>query len=138
MQTKFINPSGAKPACSGANKGYFTDESLLDKVPEVFLLLAGVYFAMQLAGCALIRNPSGYSGKKRWTAVIGVASRDGQADRRAIGGVAESAPLLSGGGGSDTVALLNDGATPREAAGTATFWLIWVMFGLNGRSPHFA
>lgn len=36
---------------------YFNDESVLERVPRVFLLLSGCYIAMQVIGAALLFSP---------------------------------------------------------------------------------
>lgn len=119
MQTKYINPHGDKPACQGPNKGYFTEDPLLDRVPSVFLVLAGCYVAMQLLGCALIRNPSGFVHARVGKKLAG----DDEEGR---------VPLVDAPGAPAKIQ-----RPPRQAAQTADFWLIWAMFGLNGLATVF-
>lgn len=37
---------------------YFTEEKVINRVPDVFLLMGGTYFGMQLIGCLMIDKPS--------------------------------------------------------------------------------
>uniref|UniRef100_A0A914V256 Major facilitator superfamily (MFS) profile domain-containing protein n=2 Tax=Plectus sambesii TaxID=2011161 RepID=A0A914V256_9BILA len=53
IQTKFINPHNYVPD----NDGYFYQSDLLDRVPSVFLLLAGIFALFQLFGVLLFVNP---------------------------------------------------------------------------------
>uniref|UniRef100_A0A914WAS0 Major facilitator superfamily (MFS) profile domain-containing protein n=1 Tax=Plectus sambesii TaxID=2011161 RepID=A0A914WAS0_9BILA len=57
IQTKFINPHNYVP-----NKdGFFYQSDLLDRVPYVFLLLAGIFVALQLFGILFLVNPESVS-----------------------------------------------------------------------------
>uniref|UniRef100_A0A914XHN9 Major facilitator superfamily (MFS) profile domain-containing protein n=1 Tax=Plectus sambesii TaxID=2011161 RepID=A0A914XHN9_9BILA len=53
IQTKYINPHNYVPD----NDGYFYQPDLLDRVPSVFLLLAGIFAVFQLFGVLLLVNP---------------------------------------------------------------------------------
>ncbi|GAB6028338.1 hypothetical protein CHUAL_002511 [Chamberlinius hualienensis] len=53
VQTSYLNPENIKPNPDG----YFYDESLLKRVPNVFLILGGVYAGMQIIGCILANSP---------------------------------------------------------------------------------
>ncbi|XP_037077941.1 oxalate:formate antiporter-like [Pollicipes pollicipes] len=53
MQTSFINPDNVSPE----DDGFFHDEALLDRVPNVFLLQAGVCVGLQLVGFLGVRDP---------------------------------------------------------------------------------
>eukprot|EP00038_Savillea_parva_P014305 m.10633 g.10633 ORF g.10633 m.10633 type:complete len:548 (+) comp2766_c0_seq1:43-1686(+) len=135
VQTKFINPDGDKPACQGPNKGYFTDNALLDRVPDVFLLLAGVYITMQVVGCSVIRNPVGFKHappRNKDTTVTKRHYEDGDSEE-------SEAPLLGGKGHSGQQQRGQKAVqrSPLEAAKTVEFWLIWGAFGLNGLATVF-
>ncbi|GAB6028337.1 hypothetical protein CHUAL_002510 [Chamberlinius hualienensis] len=53
IQTEFLNPENVLPN----KQGYFYEESLLVRVPNIFLLLGGIYGAMQIVGCILASSP---------------------------------------------------------------------------------
>ena len=69
IQTVFINPDNL----SSDGNGYFLDDDLLDRVPEIFLILGAIYAVLQIVGslmnslvnqtvfpdcaCARMRNP---------------------------------------------------------------------------------
>lgn len=50
VQTAYLNPRNRHPN----DQGYFTDPLVLERVPNVFLLLSSVYAALQLIGCILL------------------------------------------------------------------------------------
>jgi len=65
-ETAFVNPDNIKPAapeclgdveCEEVSEKYFTDSSLLEKVPYSFLLLGGIIGAMSLIGILLTNEP---------------------------------------------------------------------------------
>ncbi|XP_037088871.1 monocarboxylate transporter 9-like [Pollicipes pollicipes] len=53
VQTSFLNPDNVSPE----EDGFFHDAALLDRVPLVFLLQAGVCAALQLTAVLGLRNP---------------------------------------------------------------------------------
>jgi len=57
IQTAILNPDNVSPALSGPDKGYFTDEDLLAKVPTLLLILGGIYFTLGMVACLLITQP---------------------------------------------------------------------------------
>lgn len=65
IQTNYINPNGIKLA-EGAS--YYTEE-VTDRVPNIFLIMGGIFAGLQLIGCLIIENPpnwdTGKSIKKR-------------------------------------------------------------------------
>ena len=50
LETAYVNPDNVSPVTSddGAGK-YFEDENLLKRVPNLFLILAGCYFVLQVS-----------------------------------------------------------------------------------------
>eukprot|EP00117_Sycon_ciliatum_P022793 scpid70333/ scgid19552/ Inner membrane protein yhjX len=150
VQTIFINPEdipaslpSTESDCIQTEK-YFDDKDVLDRVPQVFLVLAGVYAGMQIIGCLLIADPP----------------ENVQARKPAT--ETESAPLLSV-KGSDTVVLeehyqidftlfkwrfklgkIHEASTKeslfgrslsvKEAIRTYLFPLLWVTFLFNGQA----
>ena len=57
IQTAILNPNNVSPASSGPDEGYFTDEELLGRVPNLLLILAGIYLGLGLLACLLITQP---------------------------------------------------------------------------------
>ena len=55
VQTSYINPKNLAP--DSIDGKYFTQSELLDRVPQVFLLLGGIYIVMQFIGSLFIFNP---------------------------------------------------------------------------------
>ena len=53
IQTVFINPDNL----SSDGNGYFLDDDLLDRVPEIFLILGGIYAVLQIVGSLMIVDP---------------------------------------------------------------------------------
>ena len=53
VQTAYLNPLNMSPRADG----YFYNESILSRVPSLFVLLFGLYITMQLIGCCLIFTP---------------------------------------------------------------------------------
>jgi len=53
IQTAILNP--ANVSTEGV---YFEDKALLDRVPGLLLLLAGIYLGVQLVACSLVTEPS--------------------------------------------------------------------------------
>ena len=52
-QTTYVNPLNLSPDLDG----YFSNESVLSRVPSLFVLLFGIYLTIQLIGCCLIFTP---------------------------------------------------------------------------------
>lgn len=54
-QTAFVNPDNLSPLDDSS--GYFTQQSILDKVPQLFVFIGSIYAAMQFIGCCLLFKP---------------------------------------------------------------------------------
>merc|ERR1719334_1942099 len=54
IQTAILNPDNISP---DDGDGYFTNAELLAKVPQLMLILAAVYFSIQMAACCLVTLP---------------------------------------------------------------------------------
>ncbi|XP_053404678.1 uncharacterized protein LOC123553875 isoform X2 [Mercenaria mercenaria] len=53
--TMYINPGNLSPDLETADgEKYFTDKDVLDRIPKVFLLLAGIYVCLQCIGILLL------------------------------------------------------------------------------------
>lgn len=59
-QTAYVNPDNLSPPENAS--GYFTQESILTKVPGLFLFIGSIYAAMQFVGCCLLFKPPSSSG----------------------------------------------------------------------------
>ena len=57
VQTAYINPENYSPTSSNSGEKYFTQQDLIDRVPNIFLILGGIYAVMQFVGCMLLFNP---------------------------------------------------------------------------------
>ncbi|XP_076455164.1 apicoplast pyruvate carrier 1-like [Babylonia areolata] len=55
--TFYINPNNIQPDVTTDRTSYFSQREVLDKIPEVFLVLGFLTLAIQLLGLALIRDP---------------------------------------------------------------------------------
>ncbi|KAF7489345.1 putative MFS-type transporter YhjX [Sarcoptes scabiei] len=53
VQTSYLNPDNLSPK----SDGYFYDETILERVPKLFILLFAIYITIQLIGCCLIFTP---------------------------------------------------------------------------------
>jgi MFS family permease len=61
VQTAYINPLNKEPDDApydfNPEEKYFSDPDLLDRVPNVFLILGGIYATLQIVTCPFIVNP---------------------------------------------------------------------------------
>ena len=57
IQTAILNPDNVSPAISGPDEGFFTDAELLARVPDLLLILGGIYFTLGMIACLLITQP---------------------------------------------------------------------------------
>lgn len=55
VQTAYVNPDNLSPLETA--EGYFTQESILEKVPNLFVFIGSIYAAMQFVGCCLLFKP---------------------------------------------------------------------------------
>ncbi|KAL4220759.1 hypothetical protein ACF0H5_021153 [Mactra antiquata] len=61
VATRFINPDNLSPDFENTDgQKYFTDKHVLDRVPGIFLLLAGIYVVSQTIGILIIADPPDY------------------------------------------------------------------------------
>ena len=59
VETSYINPRNYSPNIAQSGKEmYFSQVDLLERVPYIFLVLAGSSFAMQIISCPFLVNPS--------------------------------------------------------------------------------
>ena len=57
IQTAILNPENVSPASTGPHQHYFTDPDLLSRVPNLLLILSGIYLGMGMIACLLITQP---------------------------------------------------------------------------------
>ncbi|XP_023330169.1 uncharacterized protein LOC111702648 [Eurytemora carolleeae] len=57
IQTAILNPNNVDVARDGPDKGYFVDEDLLSRVPDLLLILSGIYLCLGWFACLLITQP---------------------------------------------------------------------------------
>jgi len=57
IQTAIVNHENFKISTMGPNKGYFTEETVLNRVPGLLLILASIYLVMGLLGSIMICQP---------------------------------------------------------------------------------
>ncbi|XP_046552619.1 oxalate:formate antiporter-like [Haliotis rubra] len=121
--TAFINPDNFSPDETIKDDLYFTQSSLLDRVPYSFLLLGGVYTAIQLiAVLFLIATPTDTP-----TQEVNVEKSPDQ-EKMPDEKMKEDLDTVSrtDSGGTDD----DDGNyTPRQVLRSKLFYLLWVIFG---------
>ncbi len=55
IQTAILNPDNVNV---DPDTQYFTDEELLSRVPNLMLILAGIYLALEMVACAMVTEPT--------------------------------------------------------------------------------
>ncbi|XP_067670073.1 oxalate:formate antiporter-like [Haliotis asinina] len=129
--TAFINPDNFAPDETIEDDLYFTQSSLLDRVPYCFLLLGGVYTAMQiLAVIFLVATPTD-------TATQVCTSRHQTEDNVEKSPEQERMPEEKMKEGLDIVSSTDSGDTdddngnytPRQVLRSKLFYMLWVIYG---------
>lgn len=118
LQTWLVNPENVPPTKlgpMGSEHAYFDKQSLLDRVPDSFLVMAFFLLGMALIGAALLVEPS--------------AARTSEADGSNIAGTSERQPLLE--------ECQLDSLSPSEVVVLPDFWLMWSCYFLNMISVNF-
>ena len=65
IQTAILNPDNVEVSLDGPDKDYFLDEDLLSGVPNLLLILGGIYLGLRLLACLLItQSPEDWILKK--------------------------------------------------------------------------
>jgi MFS family permease len=112
VQTAFINPHNVK----SDSEGYFVDSDLLHRVPQLMLLTGGIYVAMQLMGCLLMRYPPPHEES---TDLEGKDNsfdlQDSKFTKEEVVTHVDDVPIF----------------TPKQALRTPVFYLLFTMFCLN-------
>ncbi|KAL8595959.1 hypothetical protein ACOMHN_018271 [Nucella lapillus] len=146
VQTAYINPHNKSPDLSVNGGQYFTQEDVLERVPNVFLILGGTYAVIQLVGCLLLSNPPTYqlssytfllpeekATEKAVAAPPDTAESSASDDRSVVG---------DAGNGSDADWLVRKEAEeralgPKDLFKQKSFYLLWFIFLLNGQGVMF-
>jgi len=115
VQTRYINPENLPadtPHPSSPSELYFSDPGILSRVPNTFPILATCYLLTQIVTVYMMKQPP--------QAPLGETKRERVASYNTLSPPTHEPP-----------APVTD-VPPQEAAKTAEFWLLWVMFFLNG------
>jgi len=125
VQTDFLNPDNVPPN----TEGYFPEANLLDKVPQTFLLLGGIYGIMQLIGCFLVARAPNFLTLET-TPLLKDLNADLSTKSLAIEKV-ESGILMA-------TKSVDINFTPMEMLKTREFYLLWLTFLFNNQTVNFS
>lgn len=106
-QTAYVNPDNLSPP--GDANGYFTQHSILDRVPHLFVFIGTIYAIMQFIGCCLLFKPP-YSA-------LGSSSKSISDDERPI--------------------LLDNEMSMREAVRSREFVILFLVYGITTQGVLF-
>ncbi|XP_046552621.1 oxalate:formate antiporter-like [Haliotis rubra] len=121
--TAFINPDNVSPDETIQDDLYFTQSSLLDRVPYSFLLLGGVYTAIQiLAVLFLIATPTDTPTQED------NAEKNPDQEKMPNEKLKEDLDTVSSTDSGDTDDD-NGNYTPRQVLRSKLFYLLWVIYG---------
>ncbi|PVD31760.1 hypothetical protein C0Q70_07178 [Pomacea canaliculata] len=124
--TLYLNPSNLPPTQKGQDDVYFTQEEILQRVPNLFLVLGGTYAVMQLIGALLTIYP--VTPQSSHEAV----SSEGSPEMRGFVNSSESPEnVLCNETGS------NLDIPPLQMLKTKNFYLLWFLFLLGGMGGVF-
>ncbi|KAK7069076.1 hypothetical protein SK128_018270 [Halocaridina rubra] len=113
FQTYYLNPQNISPQADG----FFTDSSILERLPSLFYILGCVFLAMQLTGCLLLSKPSG------------VGERCLQEGENLLA-AAEDIDLTEFGASSSPGQMVKE-LQPKEVIRNKTFYVFWMIYLLN-------
>ena len=112
----YVNPHNLHPhIVNNSTENYYSAEEV-ERVPSMFLMLACIYAAMQLAAAVLVTNPPAPSATERFDERLSTLLPGSP------GASSSFSKLL----GSASVEL-----TTKEALVTRQFWTMWLGFCLN-------
>ncbi|XP_071949771.1 apicoplast pyruvate carrier 1-like isoform X2 [Antedon mediterranea] len=143
VQTAYINPTNLSPNSTEPgypNERYFSEPSLLDKVPSVFLVLGLIYVIMQLIGSVFIKNPP---VKDVYAALDSECSEESKLtvseaeNKNEV--TKEVGSMFPEEGEYPQVDVRSSGLElqPREILKTGAFWNLWFTFFVNGQATIF-
>ncbi|XP_021344893.1 uncharacterized protein LOC110444864, partial [Mizuhopecten yessoensis] len=113
VQTAYLNPDNLAPNKVVDQDKYFDQDSVLDRVPRMFLVLGGCYAAIQLVGVILLKDPP--------------ESISEQVNRND-----EETQLLTSIG-----SVQNTDYSPRQVLKKKSFYMLWFLFLFNGQGIQF-
>ena len=120
VQTAFINPDNLKANVSvgSQDEKYFDQHNVLKNVPNVFILLACAYAAMNFVGTLLLTKPK-VKGEKTSvsSALIDSSGSESSESNNDVAHVKDKHPLV--------------------VIKTREFWTLWLMFLTNGQAVQF-
>ncbi|XP_076323954.1 apicoplast pyruvate carrier 1-like isoform X2 [Tachypleus tridentatus] len=125
IQTGFLNPENKSPE----NDGYFEDAEILDRVPKMFLLLGGVYAAIELIGCIILFSPPTEILSDETALLESSNNSDSDAQDTTV---YEEKNIMD----YKTKKAISD-LPPSEAVKTKEFYMLWFTFALNIQCVQF-
>uniref|UniRef100_A0A1W7RA76 Major Facilitator-like protein 5 n=1 Tax=Hadrurus spadix TaxID=141984 RepID=A0A1W7RA76_9SCOR len=125
VQTSFLNPENVVPT-----NGYFDSEDILARLPDLFLLLGGTYFAVQLIGIILLYSPEdkwgeSYSNLLRSEKVADETDQE-ETDQFTL----KETPDL-------TLPAVDHSLKPIEVLRKKEFYMLWFSFAFNVQAMQF-
>jgi len=100
-----LNPENVDVARGGPDDGYFVDEDLLSRVPNLLLILGGIYIAMGWTACLLITQPP-----EDWL------DRQARQVQKQEGGKKEDRSRKEEGGKKEDRSMKEEGGKPEDAS----------------------
>ncbi|XP_033733057.1 oxalate:formate antiporter-like isoform X2 [Pecten maximus] len=115
VQTAYLNPSNLVANKAAGHDKYFDQDSILDRVPSMFLILGGCYAAMQLIGVILLKDPPEGLNEQ--------INRNDE-ETRLISSIA-------------SVDVKNTDLAPRQVLKKKAFYMLWFLYLFNGQGIQF-
>jgi len=110
IQTVILNPDNVDVARTGPDEGYFIDEGLLSRVPNLLLILGAIYLGLGLIACFLITQPP-----EDWLDRMEKKAAEGEKKKK-----------IETETGAELVRASQDYVTPCEAFRRKELYLLWV------------
>lgn len=123
VQTAFLNPENIVP-----NKGYFDNEEILERVPDLFVLLGGTYFAIQLIGIALLYSPEP-EWKESYSNLLRAEKLSEETDQEDQFSSKDTPDL--------TLPVVDHSLKPAEVLRKKEFYMLWFSFAFNIQAIQF-
>ncbi|KAL5004644.1 hypothetical protein ScPMuIL_018100 [Solemya velum] len=142
VQTAYINPDNLKPDQTVGSDKYFTQDSVLDKVPTVFLVMGGCYASMQLLGVILLDEPPDQYSERQSS----VQSEDATEKEKDPLLSEYDKPQLVDEFADDTEDIIESrnpgdhadtGMSVKDALKSRSFWTLWSIYLFNGQGILF-
>ncbi|CAG0914197.1 unnamed protein product [Notodromas monacha] len=139
LQTWFINPENLSVATSG----YFENDEILDRVPQLFMILGGVYFVLQLIGLIFLCPPQTRDIYARLPSIDeekrGILDDDNSPNRRRSSVLPIGRQAFNDFSGSGVVDIVgNDlSLSPGSALKTKEFYMLWFTLFFNQQAIGF-